>query len=452
VPLSRCLNVNVKGLLLHLVLTHPDEAIEYWPKIKPKHFGSKDYRSLYSAISKFYDTYNKLPSFSSLDLVTRDSSLKEDIQALKNLSVDPDISLDLVFETFSNEYIQDFALDKMLDLAHKITSMEAEEIITGMNDAALVLSEEIDSNEHIVTMADFEVIDTTEIEARTTLGLNNSFDASIKGIPSTELFMIGGKRGEGKSVLCSNITANQFMMGNSSIYFSIEMRAREVFHRMLSNLSGVEYSKIRNNTCSEPELLELAKTKASMFEEGEEIFQEYLEHGNFTTFERELGRRKYLKRDNQIILVDNEQLSLSDIDVNINNFKTKLGDKLKVVVVDYVNQIQINDIYDWKQQIFLSKKLKSFAKKYDIVIVAPYQIDKTGEARFAKGILDAADIAAIIDKGDDYIGLTSTKTRSTPAFSFKSQVDWPTLKILPHDYIESAEPTPETGDDLWTVQ
>ena len=35
-----------------------------------------------------------------------------------------------------------------------------------------------------------------------------------------------------------------------------------------------------------------------------------------------------------------------------------------------------------------------------MVIVSPYQIDAGGEARFAKGILDAADIALVMEAHD----------------------------------------------------
>ena len=51
------------------------------------------------------------------------------------------------------------------------------------------------------------------------------------------------------------------------------------------------------------------------------------------------------------------------IDINIQKFKTRFGDKLKTVVVDYVNQINIPDIYNWQTQIMLSNKLKEFARK-----------------------------------------------------------------------------------------
>ena len=126
--------------------------------------------------------------------------------------------------------------------------------------------------------------------------------------------------------------------------------------------------------------------------------------------------------------------------MNIQKFKQKHGDKLKSVVVDYVNQIQTPDIFDWKNQISLSKGLKKIARKHDIVMVTPYQTDTTGEARFAKGLLDAADVAANLEATDDYITFTSTKTRNIAPFQFNSPINWDTFAL------EATDAVIDTGD------
>ena len=138
---------------------------------------------------------------------------------------------------------------------------------------------------------------------------------------------------------------------------------------------------------------------------------------------------------------------MADIDLNITKFKMQFGDKLKVVVVDYVNQIQTPDIFDWKNQISMSKGLKALARKHDIVMVTPYQTDTSGEARFAKGLLDAADVAANLEANDDFITFTSTKTRNIAPFQFNAPINWDTFALSPTDAIiesdgEGAEDSP----------
>jgi hypothetical protein len=137
-----------------------------------------------------------------------------------------------------------------------------------------------------------------------------------------------------------------------------------------------------------------------------------------------------------MIIVDDRELTLSSIDLHIGKAKAKFGDKLKLVVVDYINQIVLegSDQYDWKPQIEVSKKLKNLARKYEIVMVSPYQIDASGEARFAKGILDAADIALVMeahDKDTQAVSFETTKIRGGKEMGFTCPIDWDTLRISP---------------------
>ena len=102
----------------------------------------------------------------------------------------------------------------------------------------------------------------------------------------------------------------------------------------------------------------------------------------------------------------------------------------------------------------LSNKLKEYARKYEIVMVTPYQIDKSGEARFSKGILDKADVAMTLEKHDNYIKVKSTKCRDIAPFEFNAPVTWNTFAMSPLDaVIEEAktEDTDETASDTpWT--
>jgi replicative DNA helicase len=271
---------------------------------------------------------------------------------------------------------------------------------------------------------------------RVYLGLNNTFDAVLGGVARQELILIGGKRGSGKSITSSNIFINQYEAGNSAIYFSIEMTAHEVIERNLSILANVNLQRLKQNKLTDEELLKLVRARAGMFVDADQTVTEYMRHRDKYKFEEQLVRNYQLKPDNQMIIVDDRDLTISSIDLHIGKAKAKFGDKLKVVVVDYVNQIVLegSDMYDWKPQIEVSKKLKNLARKYEIVLVSPYQIDASGEARFAKGILDAADIALVMeahDKNSQAISFETTKIRGGKEMTFTCPIDWDTLRISP---------------------
>jgi hypothetical protein len=99
--------------------------------------------------------------------------------------------------------------------------------------------------------------------------------------------------------------------------------------------------------------------------------------------------------------------------------------------VDYVNQIVVEgmDQFEWKTQVVVSKRLKELARKHEVVMVTPYQIDATGEARFAKGLLDAADIAMTLKAHEGAISFNTTKIRGGPSMQFASPINWSTLKL-----------------------
>jgi hypothetical protein len=83
-------------------------------------------------------------------------------------------------------------------------------------------------------------------------------------------------------------------------------------------------------------------------------------------------------------------------------------------------------------------------------MVSPYQIDASGEARFAKGILDAADIALVMeahDKDQQAISFETTKIRGGKEMAFTCPIDWDTLRISPQsiDKPSSKEPVKKAG-------
>jgi replicative DNA helicase len=350
----------------------------------------------------------------------------------------PDVSAEVALDALIDQYTQNETvklLDKFVD---KLPLYDTNEIKDSLATIALTIEEKTHTSEKVFTMADMMMFSHPEDleKERVYLGLNNSFDSVLGGVARQELILIGGKRGSGKSIASSNLFVNQYESGNSSIYFSIEMTAKETMERNLSILADVNLQNLKQHKLTDDEILRVVKARAEMFENSSDLVSEFMRHRDRFKFEEMLVRSCSLKPDNQMIIVDDRDLTLSSIDLHIGKAKAKFGDKLKLVVVDYLNQIVLegNDQYDWKPQIEVSKKLKNLARKYEIVMVSPYQIDKDGEARFAKGILDAADIALTMeahDKETNAISFETTKIRGGREMAFTCPIDWDTLRISP---------------------
>jgi replicative DNA helicase len=426
--------LDTSAVVLHKLLT--EQNLEIWAKLKLV-FLDAAYSSLYSAINKHYEKYHSVPSFDDLTLTLREGPASKTLATLRLADV-PEVSAEVALDALIDQYTQNETvklLDKFID---KLPLYDTNEIKENLATIAMTVEEKTHTSEKVFTMADmmlFRHPDELEKE-RVYLGLNNTFDAVLGGVARQELILIGGKRGSGKSITSSNIFINQYEAGNSAIYFSIEMTAHEVVERNLSILANVNLQRLKQNKLTDEELLKLVRARAGMFVDADQTVLDYMRHRDKYKFEEQLVRNHQLKPDNQMIIVDDRDLTISSIDLHIGKAKAKFGDKLKVVVVDYVNQIVLegSDMYDWKPQIEVSKKLKNLARKYEIVLVSPYQIDASGEARFAKGILDAADIALVMeahDKNSQAISFETTKIRGGKEMTFTCPIDWDTLRISP---------------------
>ena len=437
--------MDTSAVVLNKLLT--ERNLDIWAKLKLV-FLDPAYSSLYSVVNKYYEKYSAIPSFDDLEITLREGPASKTLATLRLTEV-PDVSAEVALDALIDQYTQNETvklLDKFVD---KLPLYDTNEIKENLATIALTIEEKTHTSEKVFTMADMMMFSRPEDleKERVYLGLNNSFDSVLGGVARQELILIGGKRGSGKSIASSNLFVNQYESGNSSIYFSIEMTAKETMERNLSILANVNLQNLKQHKLTDDELLRVVKCRAEMFVDGEDLVSDFLRHRDRFKFEELLVRNCSLKPDNQMIIVDDRDLTLSSIDLHIGKAKAKFGDKLKLVVVDYLNQIAIegSDIYDWKPQIEVSKKLKNLARKYEIVMVSPYQIDASGEARFAKGILDAADIALTMeahDKETNAISFETTKIRGGKEMAFTCPIDWDTLRISPQsvDRPQAKEP------------
>ena len=433
--------MDCSAIVLNKLLT--ERSLDIWSRLKLV-FLDPAFSSLYSAVKKYYDNYSAIPSFDELELTLREGPALRTLATLR-LADNPDISSEVALNALIDQYTQNETiklLDKFIDKLPVYDSQEIKENLAAM---VLTLDDKTLTTEGVYNMADIMLFKNAEELARDRihLGFNNTFDATLAGVARQELILIGGKRGSGKSICSSNIAISQYESGNTSVIFSIEMIAHEVLERNLSILANVSHQNLKQNRLTEEELLRVVKARAGMFENSDDLVEAFKTHRDKIKFEQSLVREKRLKTDNQMIIIDDRALTLTSLDLHLGKLKAKFGDKFTVAVVDYLNQIVVEGAsqFDWQPQIVISKKLKELARKYDIVMISPYQIDATGEARFAKGILDAADIALVMEAHEKEKGaltFSTTKIRGGREMTFTSPINWDSLRISPHD-IEAPE-------------
>lgn len=438
--------MDISAVVLNKLLT--EKNLDVWSKLKLA-FIDPAYSTVYSSISRYYDKYSTIPSFDDLDINAREGLAQKTLATLRLID-ETDVSAEVALDALIDQYTQNqciLLLDKFIDKLPIYDSLEIKENLAGI---LLSLDEKTLKTEGVYAMNDIMVFVRPDELAknRVHLGLNNTFDSVLGGVARQELILIGGKRGAGKSITCSNLMINQYEAGNTSAYFTIEMIARETLQRNISILANVNHQNIKNGKLTDQEMLAVIKARAGMFEDSAPLVQEFIKDRDPYKFEEAVVRDCALKQDNQMIIIDDRGLTLTALDLHLGKIKAKFGDKFTVAVVDYLNQIVVegSSQFDWQPQIVISKKLKEFARKYDIVMVSPYQIDANGETRFAKGILDAADIALLMEahaKEANAISFETTKIRGAKEMKFTSVMDWDSLRISPQSI--EAPPPPEQG-------
>ena len=270
--------------------------------------------------------------------------------------------------------------------------------------------------------------------------------------------MVGGRRGAGKSVICANIANNVYESGKSAVYFTIEMDSRSILQRCCSIATEIPFARLRTQNLSILEWEKVATWWSNRYVNGQDRLNEYKEHRDFKRFHDKLKTSCELLPTQQLDIVYDAGLTLSKIRSDLDK-KVKQMD-VGVIIVDYINQVKRSSLpsrsgqYDWTEQIEVSKALKSMAQEFEVPVFSPYQTDASGEARFAKGILDAADAAYSLetwDHEDACITLNCVKMRSASMKSFTSTVDWDTLKIGPDTALtpkEREDSSHKTGEDI----
>ena len=426
--------MNLASVLFKTIIAQSD--IETWSNCQ-KHYFPAEFASIWSYINKYVETHSIIPTFDDLRLSVRDATLRDRFFALEKVD-EVDIDGATLLEYLKNEYTQIEIMNQLETyLTDSIAMESAQENIEGLQNIVLSVEEKVDLKDTSTNMRKMELFDPIEeLEKNVPLGLNHDFDR-IQTFGPSDLVLIGGKRGAGKSIACANIASSTYEAGHSVMYFTIEMSSRATMQRICSISTGVPAAAIRNRNLSIGEWEQVARWWSQRFEDGERAFSRYLSHRDFDTYHDELTAKPL--REKQIDVVYAPSLTLANIRTELDKKVARL--QPRVVIVDYINQVKRSMVsngrmgqYDWTEQIEVSKALKTYAQDYGFIMVSPYQIDASGEARFAKGILDAADAAFTLDahaKEDNIISFNCAKMRNSDEVSFTSTMDWASLAIGP---------------------
>ncbi len=437
--------INTQAVVLKLLLnsSQDSETVLEFDAAKPEYF-SESYQKIRKYLSTFHEEYGRLPTLTDIQVkYGRSSSVLSTLDALSSQDMPDDVGLDVAIDALKNEYTQQLILSKIkTDLLPDITILDSMDLVERLSQLTTDVIEAVEGDEKVFSSGQLTVFETEEDTDAVLVptGLSKRWDESFGGTRRQELVLIGGRRGSGKSVVSMNMANRQREQGKICPYFTIEMTAGETNQRFFTSMADINAMDLRNKNSTSIDVIKLAITRASMFVGGIELLIEYLKDVDVTTCRladlADLDKQlmKLVEVDPKIVIVDDRDLTIAAIDAHLTQLKAQYGDLLTMAVVDYLNQVIVgdkNDMYDWKDQLQVSKALKNLARKHDIVIVSPYQVDDNGEARLSKAILDPADYAFLIERSDEMgtLALKASKVRSLSNVTFTIPMDWVTLTM-----------------------
>lgn len=424
--------MNLASALIYRVLEEQD--FDTWTNVR-KHYLPNEYHQLFEVIEKHTENFHKLPTVEELKLEVRDGATLDKVYALEGIETEAEPHF--LLEAVKNEYAQRealFQLDRWVD--RSIAFETAEEVVRHIQQIGIELEDKVDLIPPEQSMQKINLFDSDEeVANRITLGFNKDFDERFQFNP-TDYIMIGGKRGHGKSLTCSNVANTIVERKKKALYFSIEMEPRQVLQRACSIATGIPFSKIRQRDMDVAEWEKVVAWWATRYQDGGDAYEAYLKHRSFEKFHQQIS--KHPMSSAYVDVVYDPNMTLGKVSAEIN--KRMGSGEYGIWIVDYINKVKRtggNHIQhmDWQEQISISHAFKTLAQDSGVPLLSPYQIDAQGEARFAKGILDSPDAAFILTahKGETpCMTFNTTKMRGADdEEEFTSTMNWSTLKIGP---------------------
>jgi len=411
--------LNITPIFLKKVILESDS--EVWSRTR-QHYLPAEYQNIYSLINKYFEEHSRLPSFDVLKLSVRSDSLLNKIYAI-NQADEVDIDTSELLEYVKNRFTQEEILKEVSSyLDESIMMSSAKENLDKLRDVITTIEDKVDVTDPEENMSRIELFDSQEtLDKALSLGLNAEYDSKVKFSPR-DYILIGGVKGTGKSLTCSNIVVNAFdNLQRSSIYFTIEMSSRAILQRNCAISTGVGASRLKQRNLDNNEWLKVAKWWASRFVNGDKVLANYMEHRNFNKLHSELSGSP-LHPNKQMDVVYDPNLTLATIRSELDKKVELLNPS--VIVIDYVNQVSRFDQkklgqYDWTEQIEVSKAIKAMAHD------AAFTLSQ-GES-----------------KDEKVITFKCVKMRDNDEISFSSTMNWETLKIGP----DSVKMTEEANSD-----
>jgi replicative DNA helicase len=341
------------GFLGGIFIDKSTTILDDTPYLKPEHFSTERHGEIYRAILDLHGKGKPVDPVTLGPFVENRAYLGE----LAVAAVTPIMSKEyarVIYDMWRLREMIDHG-EKFIQAAKDSDTLDIDEILDAQ-DSALTSLPPVDTyylGPRTASEVAGEVLATAEV-ARTRGGVNGlstgflDIDTAIGGLFDTDLLILAGRPGMGKTALASNIAINTAKEGVSSLVFSIEMSAEQLIMREVGAASGISAYRIRQGK------------------------MDITDYDNVKNAGAEIGRLP-------IFIDDRPDLKIQTIRAVSRRFKRKA--KIGLIVIDYL-QLMSGDGGNRVQEISqISRGLKILAKELKIPVLALSQLSRKCEDR-----------------------------------------------------------------------
>ncbi|MFV1970224.1 MAG: replicative DNA helicase [Acidimicrobiia bacterium] len=174
-------------------------------------------------------------------------------------------------------------------------------------------------------------------------------DRKLAGLHPTNLLILAGRPGMGKTSLMLNIAQNVALAGNTVAIFSLEMSREEIVTRMLCANGRIDSQKLRTGRLTESDFTKLSNAAGALYKQN-------------------------------IFVDDSPGLTVTEIRAKSRRLRRRPG--LDLIVVDYIQLMNGSGQENRQQEIaMISRSLKGLARELNVPIIALSQLNRGVESR-----------------------------------------------------------------------
>ena len=180
----------------------------------------------------------------------------------------------------------------------------------------------------------------------------SKLDGMTSGWQKSDLVIIAARPAMGKTAFALSLARTAAVTNNIPVaFFSLEMAAAQIAHRLLSSEAELELNKLRNGKLESYEWQQLTSRSAKL-------------------------------RDAPFIIDDTPALSVYDLRAKCRRLKSEKG--IQMIIIDYLQLMTAPNVRagNREQEIaYISRSLKELGKELDLAVIALSQLSREVEKR-----------------------------------------------------------------------